>query len=156
MKKNIVIIAVLGLAVVFVMNVKNRKQSGGCPLGGCPNGVCTLPIPAGRPLGEDPRVKVCPVKKALPRLLDLGADKCVPCKKMAPILDEMKETFKEQLVVDFVDVWKNKAEAEKYGIKSIPTQIFFDAEGKELFRHMGFFPRADMLAKWKELGYDFK
>jgi thioredoxin 1 len=92
---------------------------------------------------------------ALPRLLDLGADKCIPCKKMAPILEEMKETFKGQLQVDFVDVWKNPKEAPKYNVTTIPTQIFLTPDGKELFRHVGFFSREEILSKWKALGYEF-
>ncbi|MDX2475036.1 MAG: thioredoxin family protein [Candidatus Krumholzibacteria bacterium] len=89
---------------------------------------------------------------ALPRLLDLGADKCVPCKLMAPILDEMKVEFAEVLTVEFVDVWKDPAAAAPYGIKLIPTQIFFGADGTELFRHEGFYGRDEILAKWNELG----
>jgi thioredoxin 1 len=90
----------------------------------------------------------------LPRLLDLGATKCIPCKMMAPILEELKEQYAGSLEVDFVDVWENPAAAAEYGIESIPTQIFFDASGKELFRHMGFISKEDILAKWKELGVD--
>lgn len=41
-----------------------------------------------------------------------------------------------------------------YGIEVIPTQIFFNAEGKELFRHVGFFGREDILSKWKEFGVE--
>lgn len=89
---------------------------------------------------------------ALPRLLDLGADKCVPCKMMAPILEELKETYAGTLTVEFVDVWKDPAAAQPYGIRVIPTQIFFSAGGTELFRHEGFFSREDILAKWRELG----
>lgn len=92
----------------------------------------------------------------LPKLLDLGADKCIPCKAMAPILEEMRETFAGRLDVEFIDVWKNRDAGSRYGIKVIPTQIFFDAEGNELFRHQGFFSREDMLAKWSELGYAFE
>jgi len=73
--------------------------------------------------------------KELPVLVDLGADKCIPCKKMAPILEELKSEYEGRLIVDFIDVWKNPDEAPKYGVKLIPTQIFFDASGKELFRH---------------------
>ena len=93
--------------------------------------------------------------RPLPRLLDLGAGTCVPCKMMAPILDEMKVTFDGQLDVEFIDVRKDNTAARQYGIQVIPTQIFFDPDGKELFRHQGFFSREDMLAKWKELGYEF-
>lgn len=93
--------------------------------------------------------------QSIPRLLDLGATKCVPCKMMAPILDEMAETFEGQLDVQFIDVWENEEAGKKYGIRMIPTQLFFDAEGNELFRHEGFFSREDLLAKWSELGHTF-
>lgn len=92
--------------------------------------------------------------KALPRLVDLGAGKCIPCKLMAPILEELKTEYTGRLQVDFYDVWKNPDPAKEYGIKIIPTQIFFDASGRELFRHEGFFSKEDILAKWKELGID--
>ncbi len=90
--------------------------------------------------------------KNLPRLLDLGANKCIPCKKMAPVLEELKKEYAGKLEVEFIDVWKTPDEAKKYGINLIPTQIFYDAAGKELFRHEGFFGKADILAKWQELG----
>lgn len=88
----------------------------------------------------------------LPRLVDLGADKCIPCKMMAPILKELKTEYAEIMEVDFIDVWKNPDAGKPYKIKLIPTQIFFDASGKELFRHEGFFGKEDILKKWKELG----
>ena len=91
---------------------------------------------------------------ALPRMVDLGADKCIPCKMMAPILEEMKTAYAGQLEVEFIDVWKNPDAGSPYGVRVIPTQIFFDAEGEELFRHEGFYAKEDMLAKWKELGVD--
>lgn len=88
-------------------------------------------------------------KKKLPRLVDLGAGKCIPCKMMAPILEELKKTYAGKLDVQFIDVWENPGAGGQYGIRVIPTQIFFDATGKELFRHEGFFSREDILAKWK-------
>ncbi len=90
--------------------------------------------------------------KPLPRLVDLGADKCIPCKMMAPILEDLKQTYAGKMDVVFIDVWENPAAAKPYGIKVIPTQIFYDAAGRELFRHEGFFGKEDILAKWKELG----
>jgi len=95
-----------------------------------------------------------PAPAVLPRLVDLGADKCIPCKMMAPILDELASEYKGQMEVVFIDVWKDRAAGEKYGIRAIPTQIFYSADGKELFRHTGFYPKADILAKWAELGID--
>ena len=90
----------------------------------------------------------------LPRLVDLGADKCIPCKMMAPILEDLKKTYVSKLEVEFIDVWKNSGAGEQYGIRVIPTQIFFSADGKELFRHEGFFAKEDILAKWKEFGVE--
>lgn len=90
----------------------------------------------------------------LPKLLDLGAGKCVPCKMMAPILEELKNEYAGRMNVEFIDVWVNPEAAKPYDIEVIPTQIFYDAEGKELYRHVGFLAKADILAKWKELGID--
>ncbi|MBI5388357.1 MAG: thioredoxin fold domain-containing protein [Verrucomicrobia bacterium] len=90
----------------------------------------------------------------LPKLLDLGADKCIPCKAMAPILEALKKDYAGKFQVEFIDVWKNEGAGKQYGIEMIPTQIFFDARGKELFRHTGFYGREDILGKWKELGVD--
>ena len=94
--------------------------------------------------------------RALPRLLDLGAKQCVPCKLMAPILDELRLTYAGVLQVDFIDVWDNRAAAATHGVASIPTQIFFAPDGRELFRHEGFLAREDLLARWKSLGYDLQ
>ena len=90
----------------------------------------------------------------LPRLVDLGADKCIPCKMMAPVLADLKTNYIGRLEVEFIDVWKNPDAGKPYKIKLIPTQIFFDAKGKERFRHQGFFSKEDILTKWKELGVD--
>jgi thioredoxin 1 len=92
----------------------------------------------------------------LPKLVDLGADKCIPCKAMAPILKDLKAEFAGRMDVEFIDVWKDPKPGKAYKIKLIPTQIFFDASGKERFRHEGFFGKEDILAKWKELGVDVK
>lgn len=90
----------------------------------------------------------------LPTLIDLGATKCIPCKMMAPILEELKAEFAGKLNVIFIDVWENPDASKQHGINLIPTQIFLDAEGKELFRHEGFFSKEDILGKWKELGVE--
>ena len=90
----------------------------------------------------------------VPRLVDLGADRCIPCKAMAPILKELKTEYAGRLEVEFIDVWKNPDAGKEYQIRIIPTQIFYDAKGKERFRHEGFYGKKDILAKWKELGVD--
>lgn len=92
--------------------------------------------------------------KPLPRLVDLGAGKCTPCKLMAPILKELGEKYAGQLNVEFIDVWENPEAGKTYGINVIPTQIFYDPSGKELFRHEGFIGKKDILAKWREFGVE--
>ena len=93
---------------------------------------------------------------AIPKLLDLGSKSCIPCKRMAPLLEELTKEYAGRLQVEFIDVWvkENAAKGKEYGIETIPTQIFFAPDGKELWRHQGFFAKADILAKWKELGYE--
>lgn len=97
---------------------------------------------------------VAQIQNMLPRLVDLGADECIPCKMMAPILEELKQEYAGKLDVEFIDVWKNPLEGRKYGIRAIPTQIFYDAKGNEFYRHMGFFSREDILAVFSKRGID--
>jgi thioredoxin 1 len=96
-------------------------------------------------------------RTALPKLADLGSKDCIPCKKMAPILEELRKEYAGKFDVEFIDVAvkENLPVAKKYGITLIPTQVFLDAGGKELWRHEGFLGKDEILAKWKELGYGF-
>ena len=153
MKKNSIIVGFLVLAVVAVVGIKNKNQ-GSSGTASCANGLCTFPVSEAQPRSED--VKDVPsAEKALPALLELGSINCVPCKMMAPMLNELRDTFNGQFDVNVIDVWKDEVVGKKHNILAIPTQIFFDAEGKELFRHEGFYPREDIVSKWDELGYDF-
>lgn len=88
----------------------------------------------------------------LPRMIDFGSDKCTPCKEMAPILVELKSEYAGRATIDFIDVWKNPPAGEPYGVRVIPTQIFFDRQGKEISRHEGFLSKAEIVAKLGELG----
>jgi thioredoxin 1 len=97
-----------------------------------------------------------PVAKKLPKLLDLGSDKCVPCKMMIPVLDDLKKDYKGQLEVQFIDVWKDKKASETYKVKSIPTQVFFDATGKEIDRHVGYIAKDDIIKTFEKHGIKFK
>jgi thioredoxin 1 len=151
----IVILAVLVGAVITVFVLKQNKSSNDevqIDMNTNINANFNAEAPA---VSEDNKVLSSEVQpEALPKLVDLGADKCIPCKMMAPILEELKSEYEGSLVVEFIDVWKNPDEAPKYGIKVIPTQIFFNASGKELFRHEGFISKEDILAKWQEFGVE--
>lgn len=65
----------------------------------------------------------------VPIIIDFGADKCIPCKQMAPVLKELNEELQGKAIIKFVDVWKYQSLAEGYPISLIPTQIIFDSEG---------------------------
>jgi len=80
-----------------------------------------------------------PVKNTV-TLVDLGAKTCIPCKMMAPILEELKEEYKGRAEVIFIDVWDkaNDGKAQAFKVSSIPTQVVYDRQGVEVFRHMGF------------------
>lgn len=90
--------------------------------------------------------------KGMVTMLDLGAHKCVPCKMMAPIITDLQKEYKGKASIIFIDVWENRAEAGKYGIRSIPTQIFYNKEGKEVKRHVGFMDKKSIVAVLTELG----
>lgn len=92
----------------------------------------------------------------LPRIVDVGADKCIPCIMMAPVLEELKKEYEGVLVVEFVDVWKNPQAGRQYGVRGIPTQIFYDANGRELKRHLGFISKQGILDEFQKLGISLK
>jgi thioredoxin 1 len=140
-----VIFLIVAVVIVFAVKQNNKANSGAVVDEGSINSVVGPEV-------EGPETAKVDASKGLPRLVDLGADKCIPCKMMAPILEELKSEYEGTFKVEFIDVWKNPDEAPKYGIKLIPTQIFFDASGKELFRHEGFYSKEDILSKWKEFG----
>ncbi|MHB1457298.1 MAG: organomercurial lyase [Armatimonadota bacterium] len=93
--------------------------------------------------------------QGLPRLLDIGSHSCIPCKLMAPVLDDLRRDYAGKLTVEFIDTElpENSQVAKQYNVDTIPTQIFYGADGKELWRHVGFIARSSILAKWTELGY---
>lgn len=77
-------------------------------------------------------------------LVDLGAATCKPCKLMAPLLVELKEQYRGRAEVVFVDVRHDRPAIERFAIRAIPTQIFFDRAGKEVYRHLGFLDKETM------------
>ena len=141
----IVIVVVLIILVITVLTIKRNtpEQDAGA----------TSNVAANLESAAQPDI---PVSGRLPLLLDLGSDECIPCKEMAPILEGLKTEYAGIFQVQFMDIRKEPKLVEVYGIRVMPTQIFFDASGKELFRHEGFYSREDILSKWKELGVELK
>ncbi len=85
-------------------------------------------------------------------MIDLGAKKCIPCKMMAPILVKLEKAYTGKAEIIFIDVWKNKQPAQRFKIRSIPTQIFFNANGEEVYRHVGFLDEKSIVAQMTKMG----
>ena len=84
--------------------------------------------------------------KLLVTFVELGSVKCIPCKAMQPVMRSIEKKYADQIKVVFYDVWKaeQKKYADQYGINLIPTQVFLDKDGKEFFRHEGFYPEEEI------------
>ena len=94
-----------------------------------------------------------PVKDMV-TMIDLGAKKCIPCKMMAPIMEKMEKQYEGKAAIVFIDVWKDKSQARRFKIRAIPTQIFFDKEGKEVSRHVGFMSEKAIIEQLKKMGVE--
>jgi thioredoxin 1 len=92
-----------------------------------------------------------PVKEMV-TMIDLGAKKCIPCKMMAPIMEKMEKKYDGKAAIVFIDVWENPEQARRFGIRGIPTQIFYDANGKEVTRHVGFMSEEAIVKALSQLG----
>jgi len=92
--------------------------------------------------------------KGKPMLVDLGATTCIPCKEMVPVLAQVKKMYEGRAVVKIIDIYENPEAANKYEIRVIPTQIFLDKDGKQVFRHEGFFSKEDIVKVFKDMGVE--
>jgi thioredoxin 1 len=92
--------------------------------------------------------------KGMVTMIDLGATECIPCKMMAPILDKLEAAYRDRAVIAFIDVWKHRDQAPRFGIRAIPTQIFFDPDGKEVYRHQGFMSEDAIVEQLTRMGVE--
>ncbi len=92
--------------------------------------------------------------EALPRMIDLGRGKCIPCRKMEPILKELKQVYAGKAGIKIISLDEHADAAEEYNLRVIPTQIFFDAAGSEVWRHDGFLSRDAIVARFTEMGVE--
>ena len=110
------------------------------------------------PVGEE--VKIVPVSeevkkipvKGMVTMVDLGAASCIPCKMMAPILDKLGKRYQGKAAVIFIDLRYNQEAAQQFRVQSIPTQIFFDKDGREISRHIGYMSEEAIVAQLKSMG----
>ena len=90
--------------------------------------------------------------KGMVTMVDLGAHSCIPCKMMVPIMENVDKKYKGKAAVIYIDVWKDQAPAKRFGVRAVPTQIFFDREGREFFRHEGFMSEPEIDKVFNEMG----
>lgn len=87
-------------------------------------------------------------------MLDLGAKKCIPCKMMAPIMVKLEKAYEGKADVVFIDVWENREQAPRFKIRAIPTQIFFNEKGEEVYRHVGFLDEKSIIDQMTKMGVE--
>ena len=139
-KQNVLVIGILiaiGIGFVLIKSSVDRTGEGSSTKG----------------TKENPQMDIKGQQtKKLPMLIDLGKGTCIPCKKMKPILDELKAEYEGRAVVKIIDLRYERQAARKYGIRLIPTPIFFDTEGHEVYRHEGFMDKKSIKMRFAEMG----
>lgn len=154
-KKKWVTAAILIAAVITTVEFQKFMKR---QVPACKNGVCAVPPEYAAAQVTGPQNVPLPVtadkknERVLPRLINFGAEQNATCKIMDVVLDELAQAAGEKLVVQYIDVNEQKDLTKQHAIRMIPTQIFLDAQGKELFRYEGFISKEDILKKWAELG----
>lgn len=93
-----------------------------------------------------------PVEAYQVTFVELGSVNCIPCKQMQPIMKEIEKEYAGKVKVVFHDVWteQGRKDGEKFNIRVIPTQVFLGKDGKEYFRHEGFFPKEELVKVLKQ------
>jgi len=89
-----------------------------------------------------------------PTMVEFGAEGCGPCDMMKPILDRLQKKYSDRLNVVFVHVRKDRVLGARFNIQSIPVQVFYDKKGREVFRHMGFYPEGEVLKQLVKIGVE--
>jgi thioredoxin 1 len=136
MKRRVLIVALGFFVLLAVAGALRFKFSGKPPETAAPVSHSTRSVPV----------------KGMVTMVDLGATACIPCKMMVPVMEKVGKKYKGKAAIFFIDVWKNKEPAKRFGIRVIPTQIFFDREGKEVFRHEGFMSEAEIDRVFQKMG----
>jgi thioredoxin 1 len=136
MKRRVLIVALGFFALLAVAGALKFKSSGKPPETQAPVSHSARSVPV----------------KGMVTMVDLGATECIPCKMMVPVMEKVEKRYKGKAAIVFIDIWKNKEPAKRFGIRIIPTQIFFDREGKEVYRHEGFMSEAEIDRVFQKMG----
>ncbi|MEO0086136.1 MAG: thioredoxin family protein [candidate division WOR-3 bacterium] len=102
----------------------------------------------------EPRPEPPPKPRALPRMWDFGSTNCLPCMEMEKILTPLAAEYAGKVDIRIINVYQDREKTMQARIQVIPTQIFYDPDGKELFRHVGVYPRDSIVAKFKQFGWE--
>jgi thioredoxin 1 len=129
MKKHHLWLLLLILAIIGIYILENQDQ----PI---KESKSSTPLITNDSITENNQVLVT--------FIELGSTNCVPCKKMQPIMKSIESKYGEQIKVIFFDVIKDKKPAEDYKVSIIPTQVFLDKSGTEIFRHVGYYPEEEI------------
>ncbi len=147
-----VVVASLVLGVPLALKMSKGKSAAAQPSHVVPDpslcGASTVGACSPESKGKDA------AHGGVPRFVDLGTTSCAPCKVMLAVMADLERRYPGAVQIEFVNVKDDPDKLDQFGVKVIPTQIFFSPEGKELFRHTGVYPVEAIVAKWKELGYD--
>lgn len=101
---------------------------------------------------QPPTSKLPEFSTNLPKLYEFGAEWCGPCRQMKPIIDGLKQEYKDEVIINRIDVDKNPDLLKAFSIRAIPVQIFFDADGKQVYKHVGSISKNDILAQFQKMG----
>jgi len=141
---------IVGLLVVvgglgFIAGVRvgaTRATTAASPTAG--GGPCCGPLPA-RATHATPAPQI-PTASGRPCLVEFGANECEACRRMGPVLAEARKRLQGQADVLQVDTDAHPAQAQKWRLRLIPTQILVAPSGRELWRHEGYIAPADLQA----------
>ncbi len=114
-------------------------------------GTALLVSPMDAALADPAVPPEVPVKDMV-TMVDFGAPFCPPCRAMAPFLDKLEKDYKGRAAIVVLDVGKIPELCERFGIREIPTQVFYNKEGKEILRHTGFMKEEDIVKQLKKMG----
>jgi len=155
-RKSLPFLGLVALATLYAFTFAmpcGCKSGDDSPLGA--GSVATAPTPAPKKAEYQPAApEIAEYRaKGLPMMLDFGRGWCKPCKAMAPDLEALHTELAGKVLVRFNDLEKEPDLAREHKIQMMPTQVYLDRKGQEVFRHTGYASKADMLAKMKELGF---
>ena len=117
-------------------------------------GMISMSCGAASTKTDETATSTAAAENILVTFVELGSVRCIPCKLMQPVMKDIEKDYAGQVKVVFYDVWTPEGEpfGQTYKIRVIPTQVFLDKDGKEYFRHEGFFPKDELVKILKQKG----